>query len=115
LASGIAGKSRSTNPDVPTAGSIVMKRIETHGGIGDAGGEAEQSVIALSGAGPGIAAVRRRNDCLRVLDERKADEGKCNQNCWNACFHIPGFSEKSRQLVEAIRRKRESPKPSLQL
>jgi hypothetical protein len=42
---------------------------------------------------------------LRVLDERKADERK--YDWWNVWFHIRGVSEKSRQLVDAIRRKRE--------
>jgi hypothetical protein len=39
------------------------------------------------------------------LDERKADERK--YDWWNVWFHIRGVSEKSRQLVEAIRRKRQ--------
>jgi hypothetical protein len=75
---GVAGKRPSTNPHVKTAGSIVKKRIVTHGGIVDPAGEIEQSVRALSGVGAGIASVWQRVDCLRVLDKRK--EGKREQH-----------------------------------
>jgi hypothetical protein len=55
-----------------------MKRIETDSGIGDAASEAEQSVIALSGVGAGIAAIRCRDreKRLRCWRKRKPDESE---------------------------------------
>ncbi len=60
IASGVVGKRPRTNRHVISAGSIVTKRIGTHGGIVDPHGGVDvvQCVIALSGVGAGIAAIR---------------------------------------------------------
>jgi hypothetical protein len=67
---------------VKTAGSIVTKRIGTHGGIVDLNRsvEIEQSVIALSCMGAGIAAIRWRADSLRVSDERRTGKREWDEN-----------------------------------
>ena len=53
-----------------------MKRIETHGGIGDPAGEVEQSVRALSSVRAGIAAIRWRADRESFRRRRKRKAGK---------------------------------------
>jgi len=67
-----------------------------------AAGETQKGVLAFCRVKSWVASVRWWADRLRVLDERQADERKCNYNWWNVWFHIRGVSEKSRQLVEAL-------------
>jgi len=63
---------------VASAGSVVFQRLITDSRIPDPGREAQQSVISFGRIAAGIASVWRWADRLRVLDERKADECKCN-------------------------------------
>ena len=60
VASGVAGKRPSTNRHVIKAGSIVSKRVGTHGGIVDPHGGVDvvQCVNALRGVAAGIVAIR---------------------------------------------------------
>ena len=62
---------------VVDAGCIGLERLITVGRIGGAGRKAKQCILPFCRVVARIAAVRRRNDCLRVLDERKADECEC--------------------------------------
>ena len=70
------------------AGSIVSKRIGTHGGIVDPHGGVDvvQCVIALSGVAAGIASVRyrRRND--RPSRRRKPKARKHKRRVVNIVF-----------------------------
>jgi len=86
VASTVAGKRQSTNPRVITAGSIVTKRTSTHGGIVDPAGEVEQSVIALSGVGAGIASVGPGPDRLRLWQKPETEERECDEKWWSCSF-----------------------------
>ena len=93
---------------VVDAGCIGLERLITVGRIGGAGRKAKQCILPFCRVVARIASIRRRTYRLCVLDKRKADECKYDYNWWNDCFHIRGVSEKSRQFVEAIRRKHRS-------
>ena len=81
VAAGSVEKERSsTGGGVAVAVCIAIERIKTTGCIADAGGEAEKRIIALSGVGAGIAAVRRRANCARYWRKRKADERAGKKN-----------------------------------
>ena len=87
---------------------VAFERRETNRGIVYAAGETQKGILSFCRVKSRVAAVRWWADRLHVLDECEADERKCNYDRWNVWFHIRGFSEKCRQLVDSILRKRES-------
>ena len=60
-------------------GGVVIERLSAQGCIPDPVGQIEQSSIALSGIAARITAIRRRIYRLRVSDEHKAGEAKCDE------------------------------------
>ena len=57
---------------------VTFERRETNRRIVYAAGETQKGVLAFCRVKSGVASVRWRTDGLRVLDEHKADECKCD-------------------------------------
>jgi hypothetical protein len=90
VAAHVSAKCATTNRDVISAVSITRKRIFTHRGIINPGGEVKQSAIALSGVAAGIAAIRCRGweKCLRSWRKRQAGEHQRDEKYWNCFFKL---------------------------
>src|SRR5439155_21528582 len=100
---GVEKERRRAGSGVEAAACVAKERKPTNCRVRRPRREAKEGLLPLCRVEPWVASVRWRTYRLRVLHKRKADECKYDYNWWNDCFHIRGVSEKSRQLVEAIR------------
>ena len=78
ITSGVQRQRINADGRVEVPDGVTFERRETNRRIVYAAGETQKGVLAFCRVKSGIASVRWRTDRLRVLDERKADECKCD-------------------------------------
>ena len=78
VVSGVEVKRSSANSSIETAGGVGKEREVTNRGIIAASGGASKCVLPFCRIASGIASVRWWADGLRVLDQRKTQECKCD-------------------------------------
>src|SRR5436190_3265847 len=79
----------SAETRVEVSGCFSLERKPTYGSIICASGQAKESILSFCCVTPGIAPIRRRAHCLRILGERKAGKREHRERgTKNICFHM---------------------------
>jgi hypothetical protein len=78
LVSDVEKERSRTDSSVEASVRVAEERIPANCGVADAAREVVKGVGPFRRVEPGIASVRRRNDCLRRGEKHKAD--KCERD-----------------------------------